>query len=279
MIQDIYPHKIDISYKEGQLPETGSLLMVFKGRQFLCRDEEDGISLPYFGELSISAEELIYVFEMDGRKVFLYTGSYEKEIGGFRYADMSLFRTAKPKEVLFAVTTAYHLYAWHNDNRYCGCCGAETVHDEKERMMRCPVCGNRIYPRIMPSVIVGVLNGDSILMTRYNMPGSKLAALVAGFCEIGETAEETVRREVMEETGLRVKNIRYYASQPWGITAGGLLLGYWCDVDGSSEIHVDGEEIAEGAWIRREDLGEYQGPDHPSLTSEMIAVFASGKER
>ena len=77
---------------------------------------------------------------------------------------------------------------------------------------------------------------------------------------------------------LRVKNIRYYASQPWGITAGGLLLGYWCDVDGDSEIHVDGEEIADGAWFRREDLAEYKGVDHPSLTSEMIAVFASGEK-
>ena len=278
MIQDIYPHKLDISYRAGAVPEPGSLIMSFEGRSFLCRKDEDGnFILPSYAEYCLLDGELVYLFELDGKTVFLDLGK-EKELPGFSYENISLFRNGRPKETLFAVTTAYHLYTWHNSSRYCGCCGAETVHDEKERMMRCPVCGNRIYPRIMPSVIVGVLNGDSILMTRYNMPGSKLAALVAGFCEIGETAEETVRREVMEETGLRVKNIRYYASQPWGITAGGLLLGYWCDVDGDSEIHVDGEEIAEGAWFRREDLAEYKGVDHPSLTSEMIAVFASGEK-
>ena len=280
MIQDIYPHKLDIAYKGGQIPAGTDLFVRFDGMQFLCRRDGDGnVELPVYADLDgAKAFESVYLFELDGKKIFLILGEGSIEIRGFVYENINLFRNAKPKEVLFAVSTAYHLCIWHKDNKYCGRCGSEMIHDDKERMMRCPVCGNTVYPRIMPSVIVGVLNGDSILMTRYNRPGSKLAALVAGFCEIGETGEETVRREVMEETGLKVKNIRYFGSQPWGITAGGLLLGYWCEVDGDDTIRVDGEEIAEAVWMKREDLPEYmEEKEYASLTSEMIAMFASGR--
>ncbi len=279
MIQDIYPHKLDIAYRAGQKPDYDSIIIHFSGRKFLCSADAEGkIILPSFSELKAYPMDLVYLFALDEKKIFLDLEKDQKEIPGSVYKDISIFRSGAPKEVLFALTTAYHLSVWHNSNLYCGCCGAKTVHDEKERMLRCPKCGNMIYPKIMPSVIVGVRNGNSLLLTRYNRPEARLAALVAGFCEIGETAESTVRREVMEETGLNVKNIRYYGSQPWGITAGGLLLGFWCDVDGDDTIHVDGDEIAEAAWIKREDLSEYLSSDAASLTSDMIKTFASENE-
>ena len=81
-------------------------------------------------------------------------------------------------------------------------------------MMRCSACGNTVYPKIAPAVIVGVINGDKILLTKYNGRAYKKYALIAGFTEIGETAEETVAREVMEEAGIKVKDITYYKSQP-----------------------------------------------------------------
>ena len=277
MIQDIYPHKLDIEYKSGLSPMAGDYLVRFEGMKFLCRrDEGDSVVLPQYSDLpENNGFESIYLFELDGKRMFLLMGEGQVEVDGFGYENINLFRNARPKELLFAVSTAFHLHIWHRDNIYCGRCGSKTVHDEKERMMRCPVCGNTIYPRIMPSVIVGVVNGDSILLTRYNRPGSRLAALVAGFCEIGETGEETVKREVLEETGLTGKNIRYFKSQPWGITAGGLLLGYWCEVDGDDTIRVDGEEIAEGVWMKREDLTEYmEEKEYATLTSEMISIFA-----
>ena len=281
MIQDIYPHKLDISFKVRK-PEEDSYVFHFSGMRFLCRTDADGngnISVPEFASHPRQSGEFIYLFDLDGRSMFLDASEDEIESPGYSYENMRLFREGKPKELMFALSTAYHLSVWHRDNRYCGRCGAKMIHSDRERKFECPQCGNSVYPRIMPSVIVGVVNGDSILVTRYNMPNAKMAALVAGFCEIGETAEDTVRREVMEETGIRVKNIRYYASQPWGISAGGLLLGFWCDLDGDAAIHVDGEEIAEAAWVRREELKDYIGVDHPSLTSEMMAVFAEGKEK
>ena len=282
MIQDIYPHRIDISYREEQVPGPEDLIVRFEGTGFLCKKDREGkYELPCFEELAEKddpgAFESIYLFELDNRKMFLLLGEKRLDLDGFEYEDIGVFRSSEPKELMFAVTTAYHLCLWHKDNIYCGRCGTRTVHDRKERMMRCPNCGNTIYPRIMPSVIVGVTWKDSILLTRYNRPGAKLSALVAGFCEIGETGEDTVKREVFEETGLRVKNIRYYKSQPWGISAGGLLLGYWCEAEDGSIVHADGDELAEAVWVKREDLKERILPTYPTLTAEMIGVFASGE--
>ena len=99
-------------------------------------------------------------------------------------------------------------------------------------------------------------------------------ALVAGFTEIGETLEETVQREVLEETGLRVKNIRYYKSQPWGIVDD-ILAGFYCDVDGDTDIHMDESELKLAEWKTREEL-ELQ-PDDFSLTNEMMLMFKNGR--
>ena len=142
--------------------------------------------------------------------------------------------------------------------------------DNKERMLKCNHCNNMVYPKICPAVIVGVSNGDKLLMTKYAQAEYKKYALVAGFTEIGETIEETVKREVMEEVGLKVKNIRYYKSQPWSFTDT-LLMGFFAEVDGDTSITRDEEELAVAEWISREDIDvEDTGL---SLTNEMITKF------
>ena len=100
--------------------------------------------------------------------------------------------------------------------------------------------------------------------------------MIAGFCEIGETIEDTVRREVMEEAGLKAANIRYYKSQPWGF-ASNLLFGVICDIEGSDEIKVqDTNEVAEAVWLTRDEIHKrYNGV---SLTNEMIALFKYGED-
>ena len=148
----------------------------------------------------------------------------------------------------------------------------ETYIDSKERALRCE-CGNVLYPRVVPAVIVGITNGDKILVTKYRT-GFAHFALVAGFTEIGETLEETVAREAMEETGLKVKNIRYYKSQPWGIVDD-ILVGFYCDVDGDDTIKMDEGELKVAEWRSREDI-ELQ-PDEYSLTNEMMKMFKDGK--
>ena len=130
------------------------------------------------------------------------------------------------------------------------------------------------YPKICPAVIIGVTDGNRILMSKYAGRAYKKYALLAGFTEIGETVEETVQREVMEEVGLKVKNIRYYKSQPWSFSDT-LLMGFYCDLDGSGSIILDREELAMAEWFEREEIPEVTS--HESLTNEMIMRFKNGE--
>ena len=145
--------------------------------------------------------------------------------------------------------------------------------DKTERAMFCPRCHSKVYPRINPAVIVGVVHGDALLLTKYRT-GFAHNALVAGFTEFGETLEETVTREVMEEVGLRVKNIRYYKSQPWGVAAD-ILAGFFCQAEGDATIRMDKNELKYAEWVRPEDV--VLQPNDYSLTNDMMKLFKAGK--
>ena len=127
---------------------------------------------------------------------------------------------------------------------------------------------------IAPAVIVGVTDGEYILMTTYANREYKRYALIAGFTEIGETAEETVMREVQEEVGLKVKNIHYYKSQPWSFTDT-LLMGFFCELDGEDGITLDTDELAMAEWFERDKM-PVEAEDL-SLTNEMMMAFKHGK--
>ena len=120
-----------------------------------------------------------------------------------------------------------------------------------------------------------VVRNDKILMIKTFRFNRYIWELPGGGIEPGETAEEAVAREVMEEVGLKVKNIRYYKSQPWGI-AGNLSVGYFCDLDGDDVVHLDEEELATAEWFDRSELPAED--DGISLTREMIRIFGEGKE-
>ena len=124
-------------------------------------------------------------------------------------------------------------------------------------------------------VIVAVTDGDRLLLSRYAGRSYTSYALLAGYAEIGETMEQAAAREVMEEVGVRIKNLRYYKSQPWGVD-GNILMGFFCDLDGDSTIHLDRTELSHAGWYDRRSLPI--GDDGFSLTREMIRVFSEGKE-
>lgn len=141
--------------------------------------------------------------------------------------------------------------------------------------MVCPRCSNIVYPKICPAVIVAITDGDRLLLTKYANRKFRRYALVAGFNEIGESIEETVHREVLEETGLRVKNLRFYRSQPWVYTDS-LLMGFYCDLDGSDEVHRQESELSEATWFHRSELPTNHSGI--SLTGDMIIRFRMGLE-
>ena len=211
----------------------------------------------------------VYLFSLDDKRFFLSLDGANEDLEGYDYYTVREVRDQFEGKEVFAVFTAYHLWKWYFDNKYCGKCAEPLEMGDKERSLRCPKCGNVIYPRINPAVIVGVIKGDSILITKYRT-GYSHNALVAGFTEIGETLEETVAREVKEETGVRVKNIRYYKSQPWGM-AQDLLVGFFCEAEDDAEIHMDENELKYAEWVKREDV--VLQPNNFSLTNEMMRVY------
>ena len=278
MIHDIEPKHLYNEWKPNAVPKRSSAVVQFCGRNLLCRIDDNGLKLPSRAMFPDGDERFTYLFELDGREYYLLRDETPRGPDGWTYRDINIFRTEQPKEIAFAAVSAWHLCCWYRDTRFCGRCGTPLEHDVNERMMHCPRCGNMIFPRINPSVIVAVTHGDYLLLTQYaNRPGATRTALIAGFTEFGETAEQTVHREVMEEVGLKVKNLRYYKSQPWGISGGGLLLGYWCELDGDETIHLDNFELADGAWVSREELRRDYRDNGVALTSEMIARFAVGE--
>lgn len=285
MIQNISPEVFDNHFPDHEMisPSPYDTVFAYDGRTILVRKAEDGtLTFPSAGEVIArghAAAELIYLFSIDEKHFFLFTsfdkGSMPLELEGYTYEKNSVLRAAAPRDLRFAAVTGYHLYVWYRDNRYCGRCGHEVSYSRTERALVCPQCGNTIYPRLNPAVIVGVTRGDSILMTRYAGREYKGHALVAGFCEIGETLEETVAREVLEEVGLHVHNIRYYKSQPWGFEQD-LLAGFYCEADPDEEITLDKMELAKARFVPREEIGDEDAD--LSLTAEMIMRFRDGLE-
>lgn len=275
MIQDIAPHRLINSYNPTATPDDDSLMVISKNGEFLIRidDNSKEISFPTYKDLN-DKPECIFLFRVDNESFFYCTDTEIDELDGFEYHNMKHLRKdyLDPKHYVFAAYTAYQLIEWYESTRFCGKCGSKNNNSLTERARVCPNCGNVIYPRINPAVIVGIKNNDKILLTKYRT-GFALNALVAGFTEIGETLEETVAREVMEETGLHVKNITYYKSQPWGI-ASDILMGFYCDVDGDDTITMDESELKYAEWVKREDI--ILQPLEYSLTNEMMKNFKDG---
>ena len=286
MLQDLAFGRLENEFYV-EVPEAGDLVVCIRGGGILLRrDGDDTLHFPAAAQVkdwaadpgweAWNGEALRYVFRMQGQRYFLWMCTAgECPDAAFGYENARTLRQMISKEQCYAAMTAWHLYNWYRCNRFCGNCGAETVHDDRERMVRCPDCGNLIFPRISPAVIVAVTDGDRLLLSKYAGRNYTRYALLAGYTEIGETLEQTVAREVMEEVGLRVKNIRYYKSQPWGID-GNVLMGFYCDLEGSDEIHIDEQELSMAQWFHRGEIPARD--DGISLTREMIRVFQEGRE-
>ncbi len=273
MIQDIYPKIYHNEYQDIE-PTENDFILVFHKNTVLVRFKDGKLRYPTLKEMDGLPCDYYYLFSIDNYKYFLAIFRESSlTLEGYCYENVRLFRTAASRHTAFAGITAHHLFGWYQTNQFCGRCGHKMTPDHKERMLFCPDCHNMVYPRISPAVIAGILNGDKILMSKYAGRPYTNYALIAGFNEIGESAEQTVAREVMEEVGLKVKNIRYYKSQPWAFS-GSLLMGFFCELDGSDEIKLDKNELSEARWFSRNEITLEE--DHVSLTREMIMTFKNG---
>lgn len=275
MIQDIAPHQYKNEYHPVP-PTPDSTLLFYDGRKALIRYMGDEMVFPTYRELEngnnidLLYKEYTYLFTIDSQGFYLGENISVNALTDYVWEDIQTFRRTPPKYLSFAGVTGWQLCRWYHSRKFCGRCGSPTVKGEKERMLYCPKCHTMEYPKICPAVIIGVTHGNRLLLSKYAGREYKKYALIAGFAEIGETIEETVKREVMEEVGLKVKNITYYKSQPWSFSDT-LLFGFFCELDGEEDITLDRDELALAEWFEREDIPvEF---DDCSLTNEMMTVF------
>jgi NAD+ diphosphatase len=162
-------------------------------------------------------------------------------------------------EVLFEIAArASTIIHWDKNSRYCGGCGTPLTMSETERAKVCTACGLTVYPRISPAVIVAVVKERSILLANGGRFTHNFFSVLAGFVEPGETFEDCVRREVKEETGIDVEDIRYFGSQPWPFPDS-IMVGFTARYAGG-EICADGKEIKEARWFSADDLSGIEIP-------------------
>ncbi len=159
---------------------------------------------------------------------------------------------------MFAIAArAVQIIEWDRTHQYCGHCATPTTQLSTERAKRCPNCGLRQYPRLSPAVIMLVYKGDKVLLARAPRFRAGMYSVLAGFVEPGESLEETVAREVREEVGIEVKNIRYFGSQPWPFPKS-LMVGFVAEYAGG-ELTPDLEEIEAADWFAKDELPPVPG--------------------
>lgn len=283
MLQDISPHHFDIAFEkgDGHSPQAKDLVAAWQGDELLLCGEKGQSALPTVEQCMQAGWDggkLRYLFSLDEQAVY-YLDLADTPFPfpkSCRLEKASSLREISPQHLSFIALVSAHLHRWYNAHHFCGHCGEAFTLSQKERALICPNCGLVEYPRINPAVIIAVTDGDRLLLSRYANRPYRRWALLAGYCEAGESLEETVRREVQEEVGLSVCNLRYYKSQPWPHTDS-LLMGFYCDVEGKTEPRIDENELAEAQWFLREEL-PIEDPKQLSLTQEMIATFREGRE-
>ena len=286
MIHEIAQHFLDNSFAKANMARVGSdsVFFTFRGGKVLVCSENGRLSLPVIGRLQGEACELtdkaVYAFSVDESPMFLIP---EKTISdripegipaGMEYVDIRELYGSQERWPALAAVTARHLDHWYGEHSYCGCCGSVMEHSDTERAMICPECHNIQYPRISPVIMAAITDGDRLLVTRYAGRPYKGLALIAGFVEIGESVEGALQREVMEEVGLKVKDLKYFGSQPWGFSDS-LITGFFASLDGSDVVTVDRSELSEAVWMHRDEIPQMK--NDMSITAVMIEAFRKGE--
>ena len=171
-----------------------------------------------------------------------------------------------PLELYLKAGKCAELIYWHNNTKFCGVCGGHMkFHTDISK--RCEQCGKEVWPQLATAVIVLIHRGkDEVLLARGRNFKRDFFGLIAGFVETGETLEEAVCREAFEETGIRIKNLRYFGSQPWPYPSG-LMVGFNADYE-SGELHVQREELKKAAWFHRDHLPNL--PEKLSIARQLI---------
>ncbi len=272
MIQDIDPHHFDNTFIETCIREN-DYIFHFNGNAILLKTIGEQLDIPRFKDLPQLNIKATFLFSLDHTNCFLIWGEVEFNNNDLTYHEIRSSQTIFQKHIEWSATVAFQLRNWYEQNRYCGKCGAATKQSLSERAINCESCQTSLYPNISPAIIVAILCGDKILLARGVNFREDFYSLVAGYVEVGESIEDAVTREVKEEVGIDIYNIRYYKSQPWPYS-GSMMIGFIAEADAQQVIQIDRNEIIEAAWYQRNHLPNY--PSERSIAGEMINKFING---
>jgi len=170
-----------------------------------------------------------------------------------------------PNELYLKAGKCEEILYWDKNTQYCGVCGGRMkLHTDISK--KCERCGKEVWPQLATAIIVLIHRGDDVLLVHANNFRGNYYGLVAGFVETGETLEQAVKREVQEETGLQIKDLRYFASQPWPYPCG-LMVGFYAEYE-SGEITLQRSELGAGGWFNRHNMPAI--PDKLSIARRLI---------
>lgn len=247
--------------------------LIFFRYRLLVVPEEGEAAFPYLlkpEDCGFRVMEKTYLGTLDGKLCFAALVSEPETIpSGLVFMDLRTLHGRMNQARIYLAFRALHLLDWSQKTRFCKRCGEKLIDMETERAKKCPACGHQSFPRISPAVIVLVEKEDECLLARSPRFQEGFYSVLAGFAEPGETLEDTVRREIFEETGIEVQDIRYFGSQPWPFPDS-LMIGFTAAY-ASGEIRIDGAEILEAQWFRFDRLPKV--PGKISIAGELIDWF------
>ena len=247
MIEKSLYENYQINFDENITPDTDDILFIFNYNRELFLDDDKKLakSLDNF-----DVNFCLYIGDYKDKKAFVVNVETDETF----YNLMEVYEFNH--DLYHIAGKAVLVSDWYISHRFCGRCGTPTKIDEKDMMLKCPQCGQVHYPRIAPAIIVAIRNGDKLLMAKHSYHENIRYALIAGFVEPGETIEEAVHREVLEEVGVKIKNLQYQRSQSWPFP-NSLMLGFTAEYE-SGNIKVDGDEILRAEWFKKDEIIRYE---------------------
>ncbi|MDQ3265386.1 MAG: NAD(+) diphosphatase [Myxococcota bacterium] len=245
---------------------TGALWFLFVGQDLLVEDSPQGVVLARPASLPTVPQ---FLGTLDGVDCFAARLRPEEAPPAARPEALRRAWGQVPEPHWWIAGRAIQVLEWERTHQFCGACGAPTVSLSHERARRCEGCGLSFYPRVAPAIIVLIHRGEEALLAKSRLSPHGFYSTLAGFVEPGESLEHALDREVLEEVGVRVKNVRYFGSQPWPFPHS-LMVGYHAEWE-SGEIRLDEQELADAQWFRHDALPTI--PPNASIARKLIEAW------
>jgi NAD+ diphosphatase len=277
-----------VSAEAADTAATPAVWFVLRKGDLLVQTDGDSVSLPFapdLGSLGFSPSKSLFIGTLDGHpcrcaeiagKDPTRPAAARSAAGGLPdgwvFKGLRALFSAAGEELFRIAGRATQIADWDRSHRFCGACGTPTLDKSGERAKECPSCGLLFYPRISPAVIVAVVRDGRILLAHAARFSPRFHSVLAGFLDVGETLEECVHREVMEEVGIRIGELSYFTSQPWPFP-NSLMVAYTAR-HVSGEIAIDGREIDEADWYSPGQIPKLI-PGKMSVARKLIDWFVS----